>query len=135
MNIQEFMTTNIKLVEADNTVYDAIEKMVDKRIRSLVVRFSEKESDYGIITARDVVFRVLAKGLDPQKTKVSEIATRPLVCVSSNMELLEAAKMMEESGVARIFVCEGPKIVGVVSMIDLMAAALIMKARGEYVFA
>ena len=135
MKIQEFMTTNIKFVDGNNTVYDAIEKMVDKRIRSLVVRFSGKESDYGIITARDVVFRVLAKGLDPQKTKVTEIATRPLACVSSDMDLLDAAKMMQESNLARIFVCEGPKIVGVVSMIDLMAAELIMRARGKYVFA
>jgi hypothetical protein len=40
---------------------------------------------------------------------------------------------MEKSHIARIFVCEGEKIVGVASLLDIMAASLIMRARGEHV--
>jgi len=45
MKVQEFMTTNIKFVDAEESAYDAIEKMVDRRIRSLVVRFNKKTSE------------------------------------------------------------------------------------------
>jgi len=40
MKIDEFMTTRIATIDADRSVYDAIEKMVDRRIRSLLVKFT-----------------------------------------------------------------------------------------------
>lgn len=131
MKLSEFMTSYIHFVDADCSVYDAIEKMVDRRIRSLVVRFSGSPPEYGVITARDIVIRVLGKGADPAALKVSEIASRPLFCVEKDMDMMEAARIMEEHHVARVFVCDGGKIIGVVAMIDMMSAALIMRAKGE----
>lgn len=133
MKIDEFMTTRIASIDADSSVYDAIEKMVDRRIRSLIVKFTGKDSDHGVITARDVVFKVLAKGKNPTDVKVSSIAARPIVCVDREVTLTEAAALMEKSHIARLFICEGEKIIGVASLLDVMAASLIMRARGEHV--
>jgi len=133
MKIDEFMTTRITSIDADRSVYAAIEKMVDRRIRSLLVKFTGKDSNHGVITARDVVFKVLAKGINPTDIKVSSIASRPIVCVDREVDLAEAAALMEESHIARLFVCEGKKIIGVASLLDIMAASLIMRARGENV--
>ena len=47
MSVEEFMTTRIELVDADRSVYDTMEKMVDLHIRSLLVRFGRKKLDYG----------------------------------------------------------------------------------------
>ena len=133
MKVYEFMTTKIEFVDADGSVYDAIEKMVDRRIRSLLVKSSGKDSDHGVITARDVVFKVLAKGINPKDIKASEIASRPLVCIDQNTELDKAATIMGESNVARVFVCDGEKIIGVIALLDFMSAMLIMRARGDHV--
>jgi len=133
MKLEEFMTTKIEFIDAEGSAYDAIEKMVDRRIRSLLVRFSGKETEHGVITARDIVFRVLAKGIDPKGIKVSEIASKPLVCVDSSMTFDDVTSMMEGYNVARIFVCEREKIIGVISLLDLMEATLIRRARGDYV--
>ena len=133
MKINEFMTTRIASIDADLSVYDAIEKMVDRRIRSLLVQFTGKDSDHGVITARDVVFKVLAKGINPTEIKVSSIAARPIVCVDREVTLAEASALMEKSHIARLFVCEAENIVGVASLLDIMAASLIMRARGENV--
>ena len=133
MRIDEFMTTRITSIDADRSVYDAIEKMVDRRIRSLLVKFKGKDSDNGVITARDVVFKVLAKGIDPTDIKVSSIASRPIVCIDYEVTLSEAAVLMQKSHIARLFVCENEKIIGVASLLDIMAASLIMRARGEHV--
>ena len=134
MKVQEFMTTNIKFVDAEKSAYDAIEKMVDRRIRSLVVRFNKKNIEHGVITARDVVFKVLAKGLDPKKIRVSDIASKPILSIEQSMSIKEAAALMERSNIARIFVEKSKNIIGVISMVDLMDASLIMRARGENVF-
>lgn len=133
MKIDEFMTTRIATIDADRSVYDAIERMVDRRIRSLLVTFEGKDSDHGVITARDVVFKVLAKGINPTDLKVSSIAARPIVCVGREVNLVEAAALMERSHIARLFVCDGEKIIGVASLLDVMSASLIMRARGEHV--
>ena len=132
MNVQEFMSTNIESIDADKSVYDAVEKMVNRRIRSLLVRFSGPKTEYGVITARDVVFRVLARDIDPQTMKASAIASRPLVCIDRYASLHEASVMMEESNVARLFVCDGGKILGMLSLLDFMAAMLILRARGSH---
>lgn len=131
MELHEFITTKIETIDSDRSVYDAIEKMVDRRIRSLVVVFSAKQIDYGVITARDIVFKVLAKGVDSKETKVSEIASKPLLCVDKDANLDDMASSMQEANVARVFVCDGGKILGVVSLMDLMAAAVVRKARGN----
>ncbi|MFH1351364.1 MAG: CBS domain-containing protein [Pseudomonadota bacterium] len=134
MKVQEFMTTKIESIDADGSVYDAVERMVDKRIRSLLVKLPGKDKENGVITARDVVFKVLAKGLDPKKTKASEIASKPIVCIDKKTDFKEVARIMEESKIARVFIYEDEKIIGVVALLDVMAAELIMRARGDHVF-
>jgi len=134
MKAQELMTTKIESVDADRTVYDAVEKMVDRRIRSLLVKFPEKDLNYGIITARDIVFKVLANGLNPNDVKVGKIASKPVACIDKNTAMNEVSSLMEQKKNARIFVCEGEKIIGVISLMDVMAGALIMRARGEHDF-
>jgi len=133
MKLTEFMTTKIEFIDPDATVYDVVEKMVDRRIRSLVVRYPDEKDGHGVITARDVVFKVLAKGIDPGKVRAEELASKPLFCVDHEADLAEALKIMEKHNVARAFVCQGGHIAGVVSMMDIMWAALILRARGEHV--
>ena len=134
MKAQEFMTTKIESVDADRSVYDAIEKMVDRRIRALLVRFSEKDLNHGFVTARDIVFKVMAKGLNPNDVKVGEIASKPVACINKNTDMNKVASLMEKEKIARLFVCEGEKIIGVISLMDIMASALIIRARGEHAF-
>ncbi|MFP4036920.1 MAG: cyclic nucleotide-binding/CBS domain-containing protein [Desulfobacteraceae bacterium] len=133
MKVFDFMTTRLESVDADATVYDAVEKMVDRRIRSLLVRFPGGDLKDGVITARDIVYRVLAKGKNPSEVKVSEIASRPIACIDKEASLIDAAGLMEENHVARVFVCDGSEIIGVISLMDAMAASLILRARGDHV--
>jgi len=129
MKAEEIMNKRIEYIESDATVYDAIEKMVDKRIRSLVVRPKDKKDVYGVITGRDIVFRVVYKNLDPNKIKVEEITSKPLICIDKDMDIEHVIKLMEKFNIARIFVCEQKKILGVVSLFDVMAGSLIKRAR------
>ena len=132
MKVHEFMTTKIEFIDASKSVYDAVERMVDRRIRSVVVRFSNKEGDYGVLTTRDILFKVFAKGTNPKKVKVSEIASKPVACIDKNMDFDDAATTMERSNIARLFVCEEGKIIGLISLLDVMAAELVTRARGNH---
>jgi CBS domain-containing protein len=133
MKVKEFMTTNIESIDHKRSVYHAVERMVNRRIRSLLVRFPGKKQEYGVITARDVVFKVLAKGIDPTKINVSEIASKPIVAIDQNTDFKEVAKIMDESNIARAFVYDQDRIIGLVALMDVMSASIIARARGEYV--
>lgn len=132
MKVHEFMSTKIEFIDANKSVYDAVERMVDRRIRSVVVEFSGQEPEYGVLTSRDIVFKVLAKGINPKKIKVSEIASKPVACLDKDTQFQEAATMMEKSNIARLFVCDEGKIIGLISLLDVMAAELVAIARGNH---
>jgi CBS domain-containing protein len=132
MKVHEFMTKKIEFIDSNKSVYDAVEQMVDRRIRSVVVRFAGKETDYGVLTSRDIVFKVLAKGVNPKKIKVAEIASKPITCIDKDMDFEDAATTMERSNIARLFVCDEGNIVGLISLLDVMAAELVMRARGNH---
>lgn len=133
MNVKEFMTTNIESIDYKRSVYFAIERMVNRRIRSLLVRFPGKEREYGVITARDVVFKVLAKGIDPKKIDVAKIASKPILFIDQDTDFKEVAQIMNQSNIARVFVLEQDRIIGLVALMDVMSATIIAKAKGENV--
>lgn len=131
MKAEEIMTKKIEFIESEAPVYDAIEKMIDKRLRSLVVRPKDEKDTYGVITARDIVFKVIGKNLDVKKTKVDEIAEKPLIYINRAMELEHIVSLLKNYNISRAFVCDGVDVVGVVALMDVMGAALIQKAKGS----
>jgi len=133
MKIEEIMVKKLESVEANAPVYDAIEKMVDRRMRSILVRPKDEKDVYGIVTMRDIVFKVIGKNLDPNKIKVEEIASKPVISIDKDMDIDHVISLMNKFNIARVFVSEGREIIGVASLLDIMAASLIEKARGGHV--
>lgn len=127
--VKEIMNTKLETVKPDATVYDAIEKLVDKRMRSIIVLPKDEKDVYGVITVRDIVFKVIAKNLDPHKIKIEEIASKPVISIDKETELGHLIKLMDKFNIARVFVHEGREIVGVVSLLDVLSATLIERAR------
>lgn len=129
MKIDEIMTKKLETIEADAPVFDAIERMIDKRIRSLLVKPKDEKDVSGVITVRDIVYKALGKNLDLNKTKVGEITSSPLVCIDKDMDIEHAVSLMAKFNITRVFVCDGKEIIGIVSLLDVMSAELIKKAR------
>lgn len=129
MNVVEIMTKKLETIEADASLYDAIEKMIDRRIRSLLVKPKDDKDVNGVITVRDIVTKALAKNLDLNKTKVSEITSKPLVCIDKNMDVEYAINLMSKFNITRVFVNDGREIIGIISLLDVMSAELIKRAK------
>jgi CBS domain-containing protein len=130
MKIEEIMVKKLESVEANAPVYDAIEKMVDRRIRSILVRPKDERDVYGVVTVRDIVFKIIGKNLDPNKVKIEEIASKPVISIDKDMDIDHVINLMNKFNIARVFVSEGKEIIGVASLLDIMAASLIEKAKG-----
>jgi len=129
MRAEEIMAKKVEFIESDAFIYEALEKLIDKKIRSLVVRPKDENDVYGVVTVRDIVFKAIGKGLDMGNTKVAEIATKPVVCIDKDMDIGHIVKLMDKFNIARVFVSEEKKIVGVVALFDIIAA-FIKKSMG-----
>jgi len=127
--VSEIMNTKLETISSDDSVYSAIEKMIDRRIRSLLVLPKDEKDEYGVVTVRNIIFKVLTKKLDLHKTKIGEIASKPIIAVSKDTSIEDIYELMEKNNIARVFVKEGDKIIGVVSFFDIMAHILIEKAK------
>jgi CBS domain-containing protein len=130
MKIEEIMVKKLESVEANAPVYDAIEKMVDRRIRSILVKPKDEKDVYGIVTARDIVFKVIGKDLDPNKIRIEEIASKPVISIDKDMDIDHVISLMKKFNIARVFISEGKEIIGVASLLDILSGALIERARG-----
>jgi CBS domain-containing protein len=129
MNVVEIMTKKLETIDADAPLYDAIEKMIDRRIRSLLVKPKDDKDVHGVITVRDIVTKALAKNLDLTSTKVSDVSSKPLVCVDKNMDVEYAINLMSKFNITRVFVNDGRDIIGIISLLDVMSAELIKRAK------
>jgi isocitrate dehydrogenase len=77
------------------------------------------DGQWGIMTQRDVVSRIVNANRDPERVKVLEIATRPLITVPDQMSLHDCSSRMLLSNIRRVVVEQSGIPVGIVSDTDL----------------
>jgi CBS domain-containing protein len=113
---------HIVSVAPDTTVLDAITIMADKTIGSLVIM--DDDELLGIMTERDYARKVIIKGRSSRSTPVSEIMTTGVFTTSSAESVNECMTLMTEKRIRHLPVVEDGKVVGMVSIGDLVEAII-----------
>jgi CBS domain-containing protein len=116
-SIREIMTADPRTVESGATVAEAAREMRDGDVGSVVV--VENGTVAGIVTDRDIAVRVVAQGLDPDATRVSEVATMHPVTLTVDQSVDDAIRLVREQDVRRIIVVQDDRAAGIVSLGDL----------------
>lgn len=112
------MNRNIQKAPLDATICEAARLMRDRRVGSL---FIEEGGEYiGIVTESDLVRRVIAEGLDPEKTSVKKVMGKPIISVDIDKSAKDANDLMVSRGTRHLAVKDRGKIVGVLSVRDLV---------------
>lgn len=115
------MTHTLITVGDDETVHDAMHLMADNEVSSLVVE-PNADGEWGILTRRDVVTKIVKGNLSPTTTKVGEIASRPVKSVPADTGIRDAAQILSESYFSRLTVSQGDKLIGIVTETDIFNA-------------
>jgi CBS domain-containing protein len=116
--IGHLMNKAIQKIDHRVTVQEAALKMKEKKIGSLLV---EDEGQYvGIITETDIVRKAVARGLDLKKETVGSLMSSPVITLDQQRSPRDAHDLMGESGVRHLGVTRNGKIVGVVSVRDIL---------------
>ncbi|MBM4079813.1 MAG: CBS domain-containing protein [Planctomycetes bacterium] len=124
MKAKDIMSTEVVTIKGTGTVAAAVAKMKKAGVRSLIVERRAPDDAYGIVTQRDVAYKVLAPGLDPATVKVHEIMSKPLVVVNPNLDVKYVARLMANMKLSRAPVIGDHRLLGVVSISDLVTKAM-----------
>ena len=106
-------------IDADATVFEAVKRMVDANVGSLLVR--EGAAIAGIVTERDYLRRAALEGRADRETPVREIMSSPLVVATPDTPIDECMALMTERRIRHVpVVDEDGDVVGLVSIGDVV---------------
>lgn len=112
-------TKGVITVDSDCIVAVAVRKMCKEKVGGLLV--VENDNLVGIFTERDLMSRVVAEGMDPDKIKVSEVMTLSIATLSPDTSVSIAANIMSQNRIRHLPVLQDGKLYGVISAGDILA--------------
>ena len=105
-------------VTPEATVFEAIQLMAEKNIGSLLVLSGDKL--VGLFTERDYTRKIALQGKTSKATRVREIVSNQVVSAAPDNTVEECMKLMTENRVRHLPVLENAKVIGIVSIGDLV---------------
>jgi len=128
LTVKDWMMDLVVFVDPDQTVYEILSIMRRRYINSVLVRKSDKNPEYGIITSRDISDKIVAENRNPKELTVKDIMSSPIVSVQQGLSIKECAMLMREKHIHHLPVIDGNGLViGMVSASDFL---LIAEAMG-----
>jgi CBS domain-containing protein len=125
LQARDVMSTDVQWTESTENLLAAGRHMAEHGLRSLLVR-GERDTDLpGIVTSKDIVN--LLGTHDPAllgELRVGDVMTRPAICVPAQTNLRDCINLMRMSGIRRLPVLEGTRVIGVMSSTDVFRRAL-----------
>jgi CBS domain-containing protein len=116
--VGEVMIQNVRTVDKEDTVSQAVNVMNRHEIGCVIV--TENEKPLGILTERDILKRMVLDGKDPKKIKVGMVMSKPIVTVEPNLTVQKAAQIMLKRNIKKLVVTNGNHLVGILSLSDLI---------------
>lgn len=120
LTVADLMSEPVQVTHRDDSVAAAIAQMQRHGVRSLIVDRLNHTLPYGIVTERDIVYRVFARGLDPRRVRVQDIMRQPCIAVDPTLSFQAAAQLFSETGIQRAPVMDGETLLGILSVTDLV---------------
>ncbi|RLA63784.1 MAG: hypothetical protein DRQ88_08015 [Epsilonproteobacteria bacterium] len=118
-HVSDAMIDDVKTVDQEMSVYDAVQIMKKNNIGSVVV-LSAIFDAVGIFTERDLMNKIVAEGKDPGQVKVKDVMTPDFSCVQLEDSLCDIPKIMHDKKHAHIPVVKGREVVGILSSDDIL---------------
>jgi len=106
----------------NTTAYEALAKMAASRIAAVLVM--EQDNVLGIFSAKDYAVRIALQGKNGQEVPLREVMTHPIVTVGPDVRVVDGMQIMSTKGLRHLPIMEGGRIVGLVTLADLVRSTL-----------
>lgn len=118
--VSEIMDKNPVILDLSTSIIEAAKVMRDSGISSVLVSDPESGTIKGIVTERDILYRVVAEAKGIFKVSISKIMSSPLVSIGKKTSCVDAIMIMRKKGLRRLPVVDDGKTVGMVTLMSLV---------------
>jgi|Deesub1362A_J573_1020465.scaffolds.fasta_scaffold00192_44 signal-transduction protein with cAMP-binding, CBS, and nucleotidyltransferase domain len=118
LKVRDVEHKKVTSIDEKASVCEAAEKMASEGRKCLLV--TRDSLPVGIITEGSILRKVVARKLNPDKVKVSEVMSSPLITIEEDASLYEATRLMLEKNIKQVYVTKDGEVVGLVTQQDLI---------------
>ena len=118
--VAQIMTSDVAAVQKNITVAEAAKIMTERDISGIVAM--EANKPVGILTERDLLRRVVALRKDPEKVKLQEVMSSPVITVPPSYSVFSVSKIMNKMHVRRLIIADDEYLCGIVTQTDIFRA-------------
>jgi CBS domain-containing protein len=112
------MKRNPRSISPEATLAEAAAMMRDTRVGAILV--AEHGTFVGIVSETDLVRKAMAGHLNPAQANVRAVMSSPVITIDQDRSAHDASDLMAEKGIRHLGVTEGGRIVGIVTVRDLL---------------
>ena len=105
-------------LSSNNTVHQALQLMADKNIGAIVIKDQDKLT--GIFSERDYARKVVLKGKNSTDTKLSEVMSKEVITISSDLQIDACMQLMTDKHVRHLPVMDNGTSIGIISIGDVV---------------
>ena len=132
--LEDFLKLNknrkIWTISKDKNVRQALILMSENNIGAIII-VDNNDFPIGIFSERDYARKIILKGKSSKDTLLNEVMTKELITVTKNYKIEHGMKIMDEKGIRHLPVLENKKIVGIISIRDVLK--IMMKEQKELI--
>jgi CBS domain-containing protein len=112
------MNRKVVVISPKESVSKAASVMASRDIGCIVS--VETGKPVGILTERDILKKVTARGIDPKSLRVRDVMTRKIISLDSRKTIEEAVDLLEQKKIKRLPIIEKGSLIGIVTLTDLV---------------
>ena len=117
--VADIMTAEVVTIRSAARVTEAIALMQQRAVTALIVERIYESDAYGIVTAGDIVGKVIAFGRDPSRIRVYEVMSKPCIVLNPDLGIEHAARLLSQHHLHSAPVIQG-KLLGILSITDIL---------------
>lgn len=122
--VEDIMIKDVVTISPLATLREAMMKMRQHTVKSLVVEKRHESDAWGILTYTTVLRTIIQEDGDVDLVNVYDIATKPVMCVPRQLEVRHAVNMMINFNIKRLIVSSNNELEGILTMNDIVGAIL-----------
>ena len=121
ISVRDVMTKEPRVVRRDTSVQEVVATMSKYDISSVIV--VQEKRPVGMITHKDIVSKIVQTRIPPDAVKAIEVMTTPVVTISEDASIEEAAKLMSKKHIKKLVIVRNGELVGIITSSDLVRVA------------
>ncbi len=135
--VSALMQKEFQIIKGSATVAEALQMMKKSGDSGIIVEPRNEDDCYGIVTEKDILEKVIDPGedihRDPWNTPVFQIMSKPVISVNPNMRIKYALRLMKRTNIRRLTVMDSNRIIGMLSMTDVLHAVEELPVHDDHI--